>query len=364
MWTDRLYRRREAFHLLRTAGAEVKADLGKSQFRQLLEIGVLGLKGYRAADYYQLGLYKDVARARKFMTNGEYNRIRSRLNEPVCGIIEFNKWIFAKYCESLGLPTPHCYGVFHKVFGFDENQKPLRDLPGLSDLLDSVGGAIVVKPLSGDRGDSIRVFNNIDPDRRIFIAPDGTTVSYRQLHEFFLTRQHPWLVQEKVAQHPVLAHLHESSVNTARVITLRCDNGDIAILSAALRIGIGSAEIDNTTRGGLAAEIDLETGVCRSATSRFSIRPVPVHPDSGCRIDGLALPHWDLAKETALKAHRFLPFARSLGWDIAFGVEGPVILEVNGSWYYNRVQMSGRSLWETQFGSSLAGQAGQRKRRV
>src|SRR3546814_1945987 len=58
MWTDRLYRRREAFRLLRTAGAEVKADIGKSQFRQLLEIGVLGLKGYRAADYYQLELYR------------------------------------------------------------------------------------------------------------------------------------------------------------------------------------------------------------------------------------------------------------------------------------------------------------------
>src|SRR3546814_4588234 len=71
MWTDRLYRRREAFRLLRTAGAEVKADIGKSQFRQLLEIGVLGLKGYRAADYYQLELYKDVARAKKFMTRSE-----------------------------------------------------------------------------------------------------------------------------------------------------------------------------------------------------------------------------------------------------------------------------------------------------
>src|SRR3546814_9681317 len=74
------------------------------------------------------------------MTNGEYNRIRSRLNELACGIIEFNKWIFAKYCESLGIPTPHCYGVFHREYGFDESEKPLRDLPSLSGLLDSVGG--------------------------------------------------------------------------------------------------------------------------------------------------------------------------------------------------------------------------------
>ncbi|HEY9536441.1 MAG TPA: sugar-transfer associated ATP-grasp domain-containing protein [Kiloniellaceae bacterium] len=342
----------------------MKADIGKSQFRQLLEIGVLGLKGYRAADYYQLELYKDVARAKKFMTNGEYNRIRSRLNEPACGIIEFNKWIFAKYCESLGIPTPHCYGVFHREYGFDESEKPLRDLPSLSGLLDSVGGAIVVKPLAGDRGDNVRVFDGIDPARQVVVAPDGTACSYRQLHDFFLTRKTPWLLQEKVKQHGVLADLHQSSVNTARVITLRGDSGDIAILSAALRIGVGSAEIDNTTLGGLAAEIDLETGVCRAATSRFSIRTTVAHPDSGCRIEGLALPYWDLVKASAVKAHRFLPFARSLGWDIAFGIEGPIILEVNGSWYYNRVQMTGRSLWETEFGSSLAGQGGQRKRRL
>src|SRR3546814_8096170 len=68
------------------------------------------------------------------------------------------------------------------------------------------------------------------------------------------------------------------------------------------------------------SDIDLETGVCRAATSRFSIRTTVAHPDSGCRIEGLALPYWDLVKASAVKAHRFLPFARSLGWDIAFGI--------------------------------------------
>src|SRR5690606_31323228 len=74
-------------------------------------------------------------------------------------------------------------------------------------------------------------------------------------------------------------------------------------------------------------------------------------------IEGLALPCWERVKETAVKAHRFLPFARSLGWDVAFGAQGPVILEVNGSWYYNRVQMTGQSLWETEFGRALGPKA-------
>src|SRR3546814_3797087 len=99
----------------------------------------------------------------------------------------------------------------------------------------------------------------------------------------------PWLLQEKVKQHGVLADLHQSSVNTARVITLRGDSGDIAILSAALRIVVGSAEIDNTTLGGLAAEIDRETGVCRAATSRFSILPTVAHADRGGHYVGHAL---------------------------------------------------------------------------
>src|SRR3546814_490 len=162
MWTDRLRRRREALELVRTAGAEVAADLGKSQLRQLLEIGVLGLKGYGAADYYLLGLYNDPGRARKFMTNAEYNKVRSALNRPVQGIVVFNKWIFAKYCEAVGVPTPRCFGVFHKDFGFTEKQEPLRDLCSLSDLLESVSGGLVVKPLAGDRGDSVRVFDAID----------------------------------------------------------------------------------------------------------------------------------------------------------------------------------------------------------
>src|SRR3546814_19205364 len=80
---------------------------------------------------------------------------------------------------------------------------------------------------------------------------------------------------------------------TPVVRSLRGDDGDIVILAAALRIGVGAAEIDNTTGGGIAAEIDLSSGICRAARSRFSIREVPRHPDSGSRIEGLALPYWD-----------------------------------------------------------------------
>src|SRR3546814_20935616 len=98
-------------------------------------------------------------------------------------------WIFPKYCNSLGIPTPICYGVFHREYGFDESEKPLRDLPSLSGLLDSVGGAIVVKPLAGDRGDNVRVFDGIDPARQVGVATDGTACSHRQLHDMLARKR-------------------------------------------------------------------------------------------------------------------------------------------------------------------------------
>jgi hypothetical protein len=301
---------------------------------------------------YLLGLYKAGGRSKNFMTLREYNDVRRMLNRPVVGIIEFNKWIFGRYCASVGISTPHCYGVFHRSIGFSEHLGSLRDLQELWSFLVSIPGPFVVKPLAGDRGESVRVFDRVDQDRRLLTGANGTLTAFDDLYRELISKEEPWLFQEKVRQHPALSELHGTSVNTARVITFRGDDGVVSFLAAALRIGIGSAEIDNTTEGGIAANIELRSGICGPATSRSSIRPLARHPDTGRQIEGLHLPYWDDVKATALRAHQFLPFARSLGWDIAFGVDGPVVLEVNGSWYYNRVQMTGQSLWETAFGTS------------
>jgi len=43
--------------LVRTVGSEVKKELGKGQLQQLFEIGILGLRGFSASDYYILNLY-------------------------------------------------------------------------------------------------------------------------------------------------------------------------------------------------------------------------------------------------------------------------------------------------------------------
>ena len=218
------------------------------------------------------------------MTKSEYDDVRRKLNKQVCGIIEFNKWVFGKYCEATGVPTPHCYGVFHKEMGFTEDLRPLRSQDDLWRLLERLGGAIVIKPVAGDRGENVRVFETIDRPGRRLIGANGKAITLGDFFGTLIAQEEPWLIQQKVQQHHVLAALHSSSVNTARLITLRTDDGDVTLLGAALRIGVGAAEADNTSTGGIASDIDLETGICRAATSRSSIRSIARHPDTGAQI--------------------------------------------------------------------------------
>ena len=145
-----------------------------------------------------------------------------------------------------------------------------------------------------------------------------------------------WIVQERIRQHPVLDALHPGSLNTLRIVTTRI--GDAPHIEfITLRMGCGGSWIDNADAGGLAAPVDLATGmISRTATRRYehdtAQQQHAVHPDTGARITGLEIPHFfemlDLVRGAAAK----LPEFASVGWDIAILPDGPAILEANGTW--------------------------------
>jgi hypothetical protein len=350
MWSAQIRRRSKALKLVRTVGTEVKQAFGKSRLRQLFEIGLIGLRGYSASDYYVLGLYKDYTQASRFMNRHQFDTARRKWNPPVQGVFEFNKWVFGNYCMAVGIPTPKCYGLFHPQTGMTTEGSPLRNLEGLSALVASVNGPIVFKPIAGSHGDDVVVVDHFEAKTGILTRANKQRIHLGELHRILAEKSFPWILQAKVRQHAALAELHGSSLNTSRIITLLGIDGRIEILGAVLRIGTGAGEVDNTTGGGIAAPIDLGNGTCGLAISESTIRRMARHPDTDRQIEGFIVPYWDRMKSAAVNAHQRLPFARSLGWDIAFGEDGPIILEVNGTWYQNHVQMTGKSLWETAFG--------------
>src|SRR5262249_2075648 len=94
------------------------------------------------------------------------------------------------------------------------------------------------------------------------------SMGWQRLHERLwregVTPSSEYRVQPIVIQHPLLASLASTSVNTVRIDTYLA--GDtVHFNKAVLRVGNGIACTDNWASGGLIVKIDLETGMLRGA---------------------------------------------------------------------------------------------------
>ena len=103
-----------------------------------------------------------------------------------------------------------------------------------------------------------------------------------------------FLVQPRLANHPALDDISNGALATVRLLTCRNEQGMPEATNAAFRMAIGNSVVDNFHQGGLATEVDLETGVIGIA-SDIGIRPdvgwrdthpsaAPASPAAPCRI--------------------------------------------------------------------------------
>lgn len=194
------------------------------------------------------------------------------------------------------------------------------------------GGWAVAKPRYGRRGEGVVVISlsSWDPARL------RTELVNRGLE----------LIEGYVVQHPDLADVSASGVNTIRVMTQVHSEG-IDVLAARLKLTNGGL-VDNVRLGGLVAPVDLETGRVVGPARGLDPHAVAheVHPLSGAQIEGFAVPHWNATLELAREAAARVPTIRSVGWDIAVTPSGPVVIEGNHRF--------SRSVWQVPTGRGHA----------
>lgn len=135
------------------------------------------------------------------------------------------------------------------------------------------------------------------------------------------------LVEEFLTQHPVMASLNPSSVNTLRVITFRGDDGRVHTLARTLKMGNGG-DVDNFSDGGMYTMLD-EDGVAHHPAFDGDGRVFSVHPLSGTSIVGFAVPMWSEIGELVDGLAREVPEIPYVGWDIAITPDGPAVIEGN-----------------------------------
>lgn len=149
-----------------------------------------------------------------------------------------------------------------------------------------------------------------------------------------------FLVQEVLEQYEPIKALNPTSVNVIRLNSLFL-NGKVTYLSASLRVGAQGAFNDNSITAdgkGMCVIGITDDGVLKEFAYHSCGLRIKVAPN-GVPFAGLKIPNFDEVKRITTEIHSKMPFAKYIGFDIAFDRDGmPVIMEYNlnapGIFYY------------------------------
>ena len=174
--------------------------------------------------------------------------------------------------------------------------------------------AFIFKPLEGSSGQGIVKYKKEDwQEMPVFLNQ--------------LIENGPAILEEIVVQHPDMARMCPTSVNTVRIATLLGDKQE-GIVYAFLRIGNGRV-MDNVDCGGMAARVDLESGKLLTVGADKQGNTFKKHPMTGTSIIGFKVPYFEEAKQMCLEAMRMVPQVRFVAWDVAITPNGPRFIEGN-----------------------------------
>ncbi|MEM7035700.1 MAG: sugar-transfer associated ATP-grasp domain-containing protein, partial [Bacteroidota bacterium] len=131
------------------------------------------------------------------------------------------------------------------------------------------------------------------------------------------------LIEECIVPHPFFHEIYPAGVPDFRVILVK-DRPVMSMLRVPTDRSDGKA---NLHQGGLGIGVDAATGHLTEGYD--GERYHDHHPDSGARIRGLKIPHWEAVLSVSIATSRAFPLDY-LGIDIVIDAEkGPLILEIN-----------------------------------
>lgn len=119
-----------------------------------------------------------------------------------------------------------------------------------------------------------------------------------------------------------LKAFHPQSLNTIRVVTI-ANKEKACVFSGVFRMGVGESVVDNSHKGGVSAQINVETGIVETDGANTHGDRFERHPDSGISIPGFQIPKWKTIVETCCEAAK-LTENPITGWDVVINKHGEV----------------------------------------
>lgn len=282
------------------------------------------------------------------------HRYRNKVNPRECWVNVVNKSKFSSVMRAAGLPVVQDLFLVDRNLGIlDLDRNPLTFSEFIELLHEKDLHAVFVKPESGGQGKGAH---------RCEVAASGLVVNGIVMDEraftdcLFSNNTFPrYVVQPVIIQHPVLQALNSASVNTVRIDTLILGEA-VYHNGAMLRVGRGVSCTDNFHDGGFAIGINLETGCVGDVgiqSAEFGKTRVKSHPESGILFSSITVPFWDEIKVTTKQAALAMLPLKSLGWDIAVTLKGPLIIESNQDYGISSLQECSGGLRHTPLGQEI-----------
>lgn len=315
----------------------LKNPESKSVIKILYEIFVLMLYQKKFPRHYFSKYFfkKNITNIKDYFPESFlYHKLKPYLNERAIRDVVENKLYFDFFYRQFNVPLPKILMYNHqKIFvkgneSFEINNvidftKQLKGIFESNPTYDS----IFVKRTYGSYGGK-EVFRIM----RDQISSNPEIIENLHLNVF----KAGFLFQETVKQHSKLNLLNQSSLNTIRMDTFIDKDGKIDIISAYLRMSINNKHVDNISSGGCQVGINLQSGKMKqfgySSFSNVGTQVFTKHPVTGVVFEDFEIPYFTEAKDLLKKVAGYMPGLRLVGWDIAIGESGPVLIEGNSDY--------------------------------
>ncbi len=273
----------------------------KLSFFVLLDMLWCGFRyGAGYMDYFEFEFYLLNKKERStFLTSSINNQIIAKYNdkssmEKFSNKILFNQ-IFEKY-------------LFHEFL--DLREKTLKDFQMFCKDKVKVVGKVVDS--CGGKGINMYTIDEFQ--------------SVEKLYDVLIQKKQ-YLVEEAIVQHHEMNKLYPKSVNTLRIISFLTDTREVVILNTVLRIGNGG-EVDNFSSGGMYTFVS-DTGEVLIPAIDEEGKIYETHPITKTRIVGFQIPNFEKIKKFIQEIALVVPEVRYVGWDVAVGPDGPILIEGN-----------------------------------
>ena len=170
-------------------------------------------------------------------------------------------------------------------------------------------GECIIKPTAGALGQGIRKISAKDVN------------NYEKLYNDL--RKENVLIEECLKACDEIQSLNPDSLNTIRVVTIS-KAPKVVVFGAFIRMGRKGAIVDNAHAGGIFAQINVDSGVIESCGITTNGDQYDTHPDTGVKLLGFQIPHWEEIKKQCIDAALSIDNLYFAGWDVCVRPDGKI----------------------------------------